>query len=54
MLHLILIFHLLIVTLLLLVGYNRFIRFKVFTNSLIYSLLSDFVIIGRFDFNHVF
>ena len=54
MLHLILCLHLLIVVLLLLVGYNWLVRLEVFPNSLIYSLLSNFVIISGLDLDHVF
>lgn len=51
------VFHLLllvVVVLLLLMRYYRLVRLEVFTNSLIDSLLADFVIVGRLHFNHVF
>lgn len=55
MLHLVLGFHLLVhILLLLLVVDDRLVWFKVFTNPLIYSLLSNFVIIACLDFDHVF
>ena len=40
--------------LLLLVCYNRLVGFEVFPNSLINSLLSNFVIISSLYLNHVF
>ena len=45
---------LVVVVLLLLVRYDWFVGLEVFTNSLVNSLLSDFVIVGRLHFNHVF
>lgn len=45
---------LVVVVLLLLVRYYRLVGLEVFTNSLVNSLLADFVIVGRLHFNHVF
>lgn len=53
-LHLVLRLHLLIHVLLLLVIDNRLVWFKVLANPLIYRLFSNFVIIARLDFDHVF